>query len=132
MSRRSPTSGTMLFSTCLRSTPSAFTYCLMCDGYFISHGIIHFSVPESTRQNVSAQEAAEEVDAKEAAEKEKEGEELRRQPKPRGEFGKVAKSSRMMTTRSPRNPTRGVISELDIQEQRSRSQAQGQMRGPAR
>ena len=72
----------------------AATYdCLMRDGYFISHGVIHFSVPESTRQNVSAQEAAEEVDvdelrriAKEAAEKardEKEGEELRRQPKPR-------------------------------------------------
>ena len=48
--------------SCLHSTPSAFTYCLMCDGYFISHGVIHFSVPESTRQNVSAQEAAEEVD----------------------------------------------------------------------
>ena len=57
-----------------------------------------------------SQEAAEEVDvdepkriAKEAAEKardEKEGEELRRQPKPRGEFGKASKSF---------NPTRGVI-----------------------
>ena len=55
----------------------------------ISHGVIHFSVPESAAQNMSAQEAAEEVDvdelkriAKEAAEKAKDeegGEELRTQ-----------------------------------------------------
>ena len=79
MRRRLPTSEVRLAGedlSLLHSTPGAFTYCLMCDGYFISHGVIHFSVPESTRQNVSAQEAAEEVDvdelkriAKEAAEK---------------------------------------------------------------
>lgn len=64
----------------------------MCDGYFISHGVVHYAVPESARQNMSAQEAAEEVDveelkriAKEAADKakdEKDGQELCTQPKP--------------------------------------------------
>ena len=62
----------------------------MCDGYFVSHAVIHFSVPQSTRQNVSAHnKAAEEVDvdeikrvAKEAAESaldEEDGEELHKQ-----------------------------------------------------
>ena len=106
-----------LCPSCLHSTQNAFTYCLTRDGYFISRRE-SFLFPESARQNMSAQEAAEEVEvdelkriAKEAAEKAKDdedGEELRKQPKPKGDVVNPARPSRTTMTNWEHCPGRNV------------------------
>ena len=80
------------------SAPAYCTYCLLFDEHFASHLVICIAVSESSRQKVSAQEEAGNVDvekikreARQEAQEganEKEGEELRRPRRENKTYGK--------------------------------------------